>query len=230
MQLQLPSKYENRSGDPKFDKFVGMPKLSYSAYGSFKEESYRGEFFANYFMKMPRTGNIFTAWGSAVGGYQETGEEDELLSDFDKQVLDEKVGRPEGAIYEMELVLDRGSYCIQMYLDRVTKNEDDSVDVVDFKTGSIASKTAFYAAESYQQTTLYSYALEQAGYKINSSGVILIDRKGNGQEKYPLRLTGDVKYIPTPYSKERAEKFLAGFDKAAKEIEQYYTTYKKYFE
>jgi len=35
--------------------------------------------------------------------------------------------------------------------------------------------------------------------------------------------------IPTPYSKERAEKFLKSFDQTAKDIEEYYNTYLKYF-
>lgn len=229
--LELPSKYENRSGNPKFDKFVGRPKLSYSAYGSFKEESYRGEFFGVYFLGAPRTGTIFTDFGSSVGGFMETGEPQDYLTEFDMNVLRE-VGRPTGGIYEYEIIIDRGDYIIQGFIDRMEINNEIEVDVVDFKTGAIDKKEKDYASEDYQQTTMYSYALEQEGYKINSSGVILFDRKGNTLEagnKNVLRLTGDVKYIPTPYSTERAEKFLAGFDKTAKEISEYWKIYQKYF-
>ncbi len=229
--MELPSSYENRSGDPKYDKFVGRPKLSYSAYGSFNEPAYKGEFFGTYFLKAPRTGTIFTEFGSAVGGFMETGEAQEYLTNFDMDVLRE-IGRPEGAIYEYEIIIDRGDYIIQGFIDRMMVDANRLVDVVDFKTGSIEKKKKDYESLDYQQTTMYSYALEQEGYTINSSGVILADRKGNTLEagnKNVLRLTGDFEYIPTPYSTERAEKFLAKFDKTAKEIEAYWKVYQKYF-
>jgi len=231
MELQLPSKYINRSGDPKYDKFVGRPKLSYSAYGSFNEPAYRGEFFGTYFLDAPRTGTIFTEFGSAVGGFMETGEPQDYLTDFDMNVLRE-AGRPEGAIYEYEIIIDRGDYIIQGFIDRMIVDAVGGVDVVDFKTGSIEKKKKDYESLDYQQTTMYAYALYQEGYDINSSGVILFDRKGNTLEagnKNVLRLTGDIEHIPTPFSIERAEKFLTKFDKTAKEIEEYYKTFKKYF-
>jgi hypothetical protein len=230
-QLNLPSIYENRSGNPELEQFVGRPKLSYSAYNSFKEPAYKGEFFGVYFLGEPRTGTIFTEYGSAVGMYQETGEPQEYLSQSDKKILDEKIGRPKGAIYEKELVIDRGSYVIQGFCDRIII-DSEFIDVVDFKTGSIEKKKKDYESEDYQQTTLYCYGLEQMGYKIKNSGVILMDRKGNTLEqgnKNVLRLTGDMEYISTPYSKERAEKFLKSFDKTAKDIEEYYSVYQKYF-
>ncbi len=231
MQLVLPSRYENRSGDPTLEQFVGRPKLSYSAYNSFKEPAYKGEFFGVYFLGAPRTGTIFTEFGSAVGGFMETGVETDYLTDFDKEILLNKIGRPEGAIYEKELVIDRGRYVIQCFVDRILEDEDGS-EVVDFKTGAIDKKKKDYESLDYQQTTLYSYGLEELGHKIKYSGVKLADRKGNTLEvgnKNVLRLTGEVIDIPTPYTRERAEKFLASFDKTAKEIEEYYKVYCKYF-
>lgn len=229
--MELPSKYENRSGRPEFEKYVGRPKLSYSAYNSFKEPAYKGEFFGVYFLGAPRTGTIFTEYGSAVGAYQETGEPQEYLSQSDKDILDTKIGRPKGAIYEKELIIDRGEYIIQGFCDRIII-DSEFIDVVDFKTGSIEKKKKDYESEDYQQTTLYCYGLEQMGYKIKNSGVILMDRKGNTLEqgnKNVLRLTGYMEYISTPYSKERAEKFLKKFDEVAKEIESYYKVYVDYF-
>jgi len=76
---------------------------------------------------------------------------------------------------------------------------------------------------------LYAYQRELEGENVVYSGVMLLDRKGNGQEKYPLRLTGEIADIPTPYSKERAENFLKKFDKVAMQIEEYHKVYKKYF-
>lgn len=231
MQLKLPNKYENRSDNPEFEQFVGRPKLSYSAYSSFKEPAYKGEFFGVYFLGEPRTGTIFTEYGSAVGEFMETGLETNYLSDCDKEVLNKKIGRPKSAIYEKEIIIDRGDYIIQGFVDRIIEYED-GIEVIDFKTGSIDKKKKDYESIDYQQTTTYSYALEEKGFKIKYSGVKLADRKGNTLEignKNVLRLTGEVLDIPTPYTRERAIKFLESFDKTALEIQEYYKLYLKYF-
>lgn len=229
--MELPSKYENKSGNPQFEKFIGKPKLSYSAYNSFKEPAYKGEFFGTYFLKEPRGSTIFTLFGGSVGVFLETGEPQEYLSNSDMEILRSEIGRPEGSVYEQEIVIDRGEYVIQGFIDRV-RHLEEGVEIIDFKTGSIDKKKLDYAHADYNQTTLYAYALEQMGCSIGYSGVKLADRKGNTLEsgnKNVLRLTGEVLDIPTPYSKERAESFLESFDKVAKEIEQYYKTYLKFF-
>lgn len=231
-RLKLPKVYEVNDNTPdQYKKFEGVPKLSYSAIMSFTEPSYRGEFFQTYFLGERSEGNVFTKFGGAVGEFLETGvNEAGDLSVFDKEVLTEKVGRPYGAVYEKEIVIDRGSYCIQGFIDRIllSSKQDGYLDVLDFKTGSIVKKRADYASDDYQQTTLYSYALEESGLNVASSGVLLLDRKGNGQEKYPIGLTGEIEYIPTPYSRERADRALEKFDKVALEIEEYFRVFTKY--
>jgi len=224
--LDLPRVYDNKGGN--YPQHKGKPRLSYSAYTSFKEESYRGDFFANYFLGMESKGNVFTDYGGKCGEFLEKLERSDL-SEFDISVLS-KLERPDNAKYEREIVIDRGSYLIQGYIDQEYEREDGKLILQDLKTGSIEKKADFYGGEDYQQTTIYCYQRELEGAEIGYSGVILLDRKGNGQEKYPLRLTGDIEYIPTPYSKERAEKFLESFDETAKKIEEYYKIYKKYFE
>lgn len=222
--LDLPKVYENEGG--KYPQHVGKPKLSYSAYGSFTEEAYRGEFFANYFLGIRGEGNIFTEYGSKCGEYLEKLETSDL-SEFDISVLSQ-ITRPKEARYEVEIVIDRGSYVIQGFIDQEYLGEKGLV-IQDLKTGAIDKKAKDYGGDDYQQTTIYSYQREKEGETIAYSGVMLVDRKGNGQEKYPLRLTGEIAYIPTPYSVERVEAFLEKFDKVAKEIEAYHKVYKKYF-
>lgn len=222
--LDLPKVYENEGG--KYPQHVGKPKLSYSAYGSFTEESYRGEFFANYFLGIRGEGNIFTEYGSKCGEFLEKLETSDL-SEFDISVLSQ-ITRPQNARYEVEVVVDRGSYVIQGFIDQEYQGENGLI-IQDLKTGAIDKKAKDYGGDDYQQTTLYAYQRALEGETIAYSGVMLLDRKGNGQEKYPLRLTGEIAYIPTPYSKERAENFLTKFDKIAKEIEAYHKVYKKYF-
>jgi hypothetical protein len=222
--LDLPKVYENEGGN--YPQHVNKPKLSYSAYNSFCEEAYKGEFFANYFLGIRSEGNIFTEYGSKCGAYLEKLEKSDL-SEFDISVL-EKLERPENARYEVEVVIDRGSYVIQGFIDQEFMVPDGLV-IKDLKTGAIDKKAKDYASGDYQQTTLYAYQRESEGENVAYSGVMLLDRKGNGQEKYPLRLTGEIADIPTPYSKDRAEEFLKKFDKVAKQIEEYHKVYKKYF-
>jgi hypothetical protein len=225
--LDLPKVYEVNENTPEqYKKYEGMPKLSYSAYNSFCEEAYKGEFFANYFLGIRSEGNIFTEYGSKCGEYLEKLEKSDL-SEFDISVL-EKIERPENARYEVEVVIDRGSYVIQGFIDQEFKVPDGLV-IKDLKTGAIDKKYKDYAGEDYQQTTLYAHQRTLEGENVVYSGVMLLDRKGNGQEKYPLRLTGEIADIPTPYSKERAEAFLKKFDKVAMQIEEYHKVYKKYF-
>jgi len=223
--MKLPKSYDNPHGN--YPEMVGKPKLSYSAYTAFKEQGYRGEFFGNYFLGIRGDGNIFTTYGSGCGKYFEDKTDTGVISDFDKEVLD-KIERPVDARYEVEVVIDRDTYCIQGYVD-IEYDTSEGLVLKDLKTGAISSKEVFYASELYQQTTLYAYKREQEGKKIADSGVILADRKGNGNPAHPLRLTGQIKYIPTPYSTERAELFLKDFDKTAAEIEKYYLVYLKYF-
>lgn len=224
--LDLPKVYENEGG--KYPQHVGKPKLSYSAYNSFNEEAYKGEFFANYFLGKRGDGNIFTDFGGKCGVLFETDAETSDLSEFDVSVI-KGIERPANALYEVEIVVDRGSYVIQGFIDREYLDIESNLVIDDLKTGAIKTKKAFYGGDEYQQTTLYSYQRELEGEHIAYSGVILLDRKGNGQEKYPLRLTGEIENIPTPYSKKRAEDFLKSFDKTAKKIEEYHKVYKKYF-
>lgn len=234
-QLKLPSIYKERRDNQvpeRFKQFIGRPAMSYSTYTAFTEDGYRGEWLANKFLGLPREGSIFTSFGSSVGTYQETGEKQEYLSDFDMAVLDKEKPANPLAEYEREIVIDRGSYIFYGFIDRTIINPGLEIDLVDFKTGAIDKKAKDYASEDYNQTNIYSYALEKEGFKINSSSVVLFDRKGNTLDqgnKNVLRLTGNIEYIPTPYSREKAEKFLEKVDKVAKQIEEYYEVYTKYF-
>lgn len=234
-QLDLPSIYKERKDNlvpERFKKYIGRPAISYSTYSAFKEEGYRGEWLANKFLGLPSEGSIFTEFGSSVGNYQETGKPQEYLSTSDMEVLDKETPANPLAEYEREVVIDRGSYIIYGFIDRLLGVESMEVDLADFKTGAIDKKAKEYASDDYQQTTVYSYGLEQEGFKINSSSVVLFDRKGNTLEqgnKNVLRLTGRIEHIPTPYSKERAEKFLLEMDKTAKKIEEYWKLYQKVF-
>lgn len=227
--------------NPKFEKYNGLPRMSYSAYTSWKSDLYRGAFIAAKFLGIPDPGNIFTEFGSACGEYLETRDSDNvkispLLSGDDIDILD-GVELPEGSIFEREIYLRRdlgkmGSYVILGFIDMNFEDSEGLQVVVDFKTGG-AKKTEEYGGPDYNQTRLYSYALEhEEQEEVGYVGVELLHRKGNNLipgDKNVLRLEGTVEQVETPYNYNDTEKFLKDFDKVAMEISDTLTFYKKYF-
>jgi len=228
--LILPRTYDNPSGSDKFKKFEGLPKVSYSQIDSWKNPKYKGDYIQSYFLGIRDGGNIFTDFGSLVGEWFENGEDLQgKLSESDLEALS-KIGRPENCEYEREVVVERDGYVFQGYIDRSRRLDTNKIEIVDFKTGNIETKKSYYAGDEYQQTTLYTKGLLNEGEEVDSAGVIMLGRKGNGSEKHPLRLTGEVEFIDTPYSENRINNFLDKADKIVEEISDYYKFYKKYFD
>lgn len=227
-EIVLPKKYEIYDTTPeKYHKYAGREKISYSQYNSFRDPLYKGDFIIQYFLGIRLPPGIFADYGSACGGFFEDGVtvDTNWLSEFDVEVL-KKVPRPDGATYESEIVIDCGDFVIQGFSDQEFERSG-LLEINDMKTGNVDSKVAFYGSDEYQQTTLYSYCREQEGHQIGYSGVILLGRKGNGRPGHPLRLSGVIEYIPTPYTKERAEKALEKVRKVAEEISDLYKIFLK---
>ncbi len=219
----------------------GIPYISYSQYSSFNETSdeFRYQMILQYVfgIKLPSRFEIFATYGTHCGEYIETKGEKrgELLSDSDCKIMNDLMKKfPKTSEYEREVWIDRGDYFILGYEDRwePVKTKGDTVKpqclVEDFKTGNIEKKGSFYASEKYGQTTLYSFAEEKKGIKVKDSFVTMLDRKGNPMsETDPTRLylSGVIKRIPTPYSKEKADKVLKSMDDTAKRLASLNTTY-----
>jgi hypothetical protein len=224
----LPKVYEIKEDTPeKYHKFAGRPKISYSQYTSFKELMYRGSYIGGYFLGIKDDGNIFSTFGGKCGEYWEK-EKCSDLGEGDILVL-QTLPRPSTAKYETEIVVDRGTYVIQGFVDQEDEPEEGKLIITDLKTGNHTDKPKFYGGKDYQQTTLYSYCRDLEGYEILESKVLLLERKGNGAEKHPLRLSGKLLEIPTPYSRKRAETFLKELDKTVNIISNYFRVYNKIF-
>lgn len=223
-EIILPKIYHNDSSG-RYPDQVGKPKISYSQYTSWKDEKYKGEYIRHYFFLGPRTTNVYAEYGSSCGQYfEDQSINKNWLSDEDVEVL-KKLHRPNNAKYEVEIVIDMGEYCIQGFIDQ--EYEEDGLIVKDLKSGNVNTKVKFYGGKDYQQTTLYSHARALEGEEIKYSGVILLGRKGDGGRWGKLRLSGDIIDIPTPYSKERAEKALKDITKEVHAISDLYKTYLK---
>lgn len=224
--MELPKIY-----DKGFEKHIGKPKLSYSQYSSWKDPEYRKDYFKGYFLNLRTETNDYAKFGGEVGKFIElraAGEsyKSDILSPSDIEIL-ESLPYPKNCKYEEEIVIDRGWYVIQGFVDRAEYYGRKTVGITDFKTGNIDKKTEFYSSKDYGQTTLYAYQKHLEGFKIGYSKVTMLGRKGNNRPGHPIRLSGDVVDIDTPYSKERAIELLEDFDRVAEEIKKYYNVFKK---
>lgn len=228
--LLLPKQYKAR--EARYEKYNGMQKLSYSQVGSFTDPLYKNDYIRQYMFGIPSEGGIFAVYGSQCGEFWETNGKvvGDMLSESDIEVLNKLPMPKKDTHYEypIAVVVDtpEGNLVMEGYVDQLVIEGKDAI-VTDLKTGNISKKVDFYGGEDYQQTTLYSYHMETEGYNIRESKVLLASRKGNGFAKYPLRLDGPIIEIPTPYSRERAEKYFEKVRKTAKEISDLYKVYLK---
>lgn len=235
-KLVLPRTFEGRSG--KYKKFKGMPKLSYSQHTSWKDPEYKADYIVQYFSGVTLPDGIWAKFGGEVGTYIEHKAqglempEFEMLSENDKAFLD-ALDYPKKCTYEDEICVDMGNFVIEGYTDRTEAVGKKKVGIRDYKTGNLDKKKEFYESDEYAQTTLYCDQKVQEGNEIAYSEVVLLGRKGNNMTTkngfQPIRLSGELTKIDTPYSKERADKIKEDMRKSAKEISDLYKIYLKYF-
>jgi hypothetical protein len=232
IKIELPKKYEDRNN--KYPQHKGKDKISWSQHTSYKDPEYQPDYYVQYFSGIELGGNVFSDFGGYCGTkieHNAIGKEYETpLLESDLEVLKNKIDYPENCVYEDEICVDFGDFVAEGFIDR-TWYKEDGVEIRDYKTLNLDKKEK-YEDDSYGQTTLYCYDREQNGYKILNSEVFGLGRKGlsfEGTGNYRIRLSGDVEKIPTPYSKERAEKVLNEIRKSAEEISEDYRIFKKYF-
>lgn len=234
-KLILPRTFKDTTG--KYPQHEGKPKLSYSQVNSWKDEKYHPGYIQSYFLKIPSESGIFAQAGTDFGtmvewiGNGRKGEKPTptVLTMENVMEVAESVEYKPNSIYEDLIVVDCGDFVIEGYADKCTYNDDNSVEILDYKTGNIKKGKSKYGTKSYMQTRLYAYQKEIEGYDIKKCTVRLYARKGNGSEKYPIYLTGEMIEYELEYNKKDVEKYLKEVGKIAKEISDCYKTYLKFF-
>lgn len=234
-KIILPKTFEDRNGTRPECK--GKPKLSYSQYTSYKDPEYQNQYYLQYFLGVELPSGEFAEFGSSCGEYIEDSANNIVqrkgcLSEEDISVLDAIIDYPDGCVYEDEIIVDFGDFVSEGYSDRTWYRNDTDVEIRDYKSLNLDKKADFYASEEYGQTTLYCYQKEREGYTIVNSEVFGLGRKGSsllGTGNFKMRLSGDYKIIPTPYSKERAEKVIDDMRKVANQISDDYKIFIRYF-
>lgn len=233
--MNLPKKYNVTESTPeKYKKYEGVPKISYSQITSFKD--YKEGYIQDYILGLGSgESGMFAEFGSAVGTYLSENQKDKRLSDSDIKILD-SVERHKDGKYEIEIVIDRGDYCIQGFIDYEFKDVD-GLSIDDYKTVNFKDRHTKYGdLNKYWQTRLYAYQRENEGEIIKSCGVKALGRKGNvrfedvteSNKHNVLRLSGETDFIPTPYVRGEVEEYLKEIDKIAEEIAMYNTVYQKF--
>lgn len=228
-KLILPRTYE--SDKEEFQKYVGLPKLSYSQINSWNEKLYKADYIKQYFFGLKTDSGAYAHFGTACGEYLEhMGQKleytNQLLNADDIKTLDGLVD--EDAVYEDEIVHpvtdSKGKilFCIQGFIDKAKYEGKKELSIIDFKTANNEKKRKFYAGVDYNQTILYAGAKEAEGFKIKNCGVIMMDRVGNAFRGQELHLSGKTEVVDTPYTKAKFNTFIKYATKTAKEISAHY--------
>ena len=207
--------------DPHLDKYY----ISYSTVSSW--EDYRSDFIKQKLAGIKLPDSIYGSFGTWVGTSVEHGEVQPNNYGFTGDENINLIERTENDKYERMILIDMGEYCIIGFIDIMRESSPMVAEVLDIKTGG-SKKEEEYKKESYIQTTLYSKALEDEGYKIDKSGVWFCRRTGS-HIKPPLNLSSEQFYIPLEYNEKRVKYALDKVDRVVKEISEYYKVYKKVF-
>lgn len=219
-------------------KYIGNPATSYSQLTSFTD--YTDDFVLSYLWRLDRDDDkVFANFGNAVGTAfekQGKGVDTDWLDEDTLDYLSKMYYIGEQYTFEKPIVIPievEGTIVILYGFIDVHEQLEDSVKIIDIKTGSLEKRESFYSGDGYWQTRLYAYAEDLIGNEVSFCGVLLLDRKGNskkGEGKHPLRLTGGSKIIPTPYVKAEVENYIEEKIKPnIKEISDYYKKFQDLF-
>lgn len=208
---------------------LNKPYISYSSVSSWSD--YREDYIKQKFAGIKLPDGIYGEMGSYAGHALEHGEfPKENPHGFTGQEnfnFDEL--RSEGAEYEKMILIDRGSYCIIGFIDKIHEYEEGLLHLRDQKTGG-TKKEESYKSKDYIQVVLYAYAIEQQfpEKKIGKTDVYFIRRTGSHVNP-PLHISKEQFEIPLEYNEERVKYALDKVDRIVNEISDTYKIYLKYF-
>lgn len=235
MSILLPKTFDDRNN--KRPECKGKPKLSYSQYSSYKDPEYQNQYYLQYFSGINLPSGEFAEFGTSCGEFiQDVGEATTPprtghLSKEDVEIL-LGLDYPPNCVYEDEIIVDLGDFCLEGYTDRTWYKEGKKIEIRDYKTLNLDKKKDFYASDEYGQTALYAHQKEKEGYEVVNAEVGGLGRKGSslsGTGNFKMRLSGQVEFIPTPYTEERGKKVIEDITKVAHQISDDYKIFLRYF-
>ncbi len=239
MSLELPKKYsaeqwERGGSNPAHKKFIGTPVTSWSQVESWTAKkgfntgmAGNKEYMIRYFLgeRFPDMG--WGQFGNEVEDCVTLGHCDPF--DDEEMILLKDV-EPLG-VFQDEIVIDFGDFCLLGYIDDRTEDKDGIVEIVrDYKTKSKSSKADLHDAKKLQ-LELYILGLQQRGFEVKRAEYLIIERLGgrecmNGGGRESLTVGNNIwkeKYLFSQKSIERAESIVR---ETVKEISDYYKVFK----
>ena len=239
MSLELPKKYSKeqwkRGGSrPEHEKFIGMPVTSWSQVESWTAKkgfntgmAGNKEYMIRYFLgeQFPDMG-----WGQFGTEVEDCVTLGQCEPFDDEEMIILRDVKPLG-IFQDEIVVDFGDFCLLGYIDDRTEEKDGIVEIVrDYKTKSKSSKADLHDPKKLQ-LELYILGLQQRGLEVKRAEYLIIERLGgrecmNGGGRESLTVGNNIwkeKYLFSQKSIERAESIVR---ETVKEISDYYKIFK----
>ena len=239
MSLELPKKYSReqwkRGGSrPEHEKFIGMPVTSWSQVESWTAKkgfntgmAGNKEYMIRYFLgeRFPDMG-----WGQFGNEVEDCVTNGDCDPFDDEEMIILRDVKPLG-IFQDEIVVDFGDFCLLGYIDDRTEEKDGIVEIVrDYKTKSKSSKADLHDPKKLQ-LELYILGLQQRGLEVKRAEYLIIERLGgrecmNGGGRESLTVGNNIwkeKYLFSQKSIERAESIVR---ETVKEISDYYKIFK----
>jgi hypothetical protein len=222
---------------PKKDE-RGNYYLSYTQYTTWKKS--KREYIRSYFFGDRFTGNAYTEFGNLVGEALENND----FSSFRPKEQEFLKTVPRYDEFERVIELQMKGFYVKGYIDSNTfpepytkaqlvsdMNKDRVIvswvrEMLDYKTGDIATKQSTYSSPSYKQLHIYAAALKQEyGVYPDDVKVVLIDRRGNAFRGEKLRLGNEYIEIPKIITEKDVQAVLDDVQRVAEEISKYYKLY-----
>jgi len=239
MSLELPKKYsaeqwERGGSRPEHEKFIGMPVTSWSQVESWTAKkgfntgmAGNKEYMIRYFLgeRFPDMG-----WGQFGTEVEDCVTLGQCEPFDDEEMIILRDVKPLG-IFQDEIVVDFGDFCLLGYIDDRTEEKDGIVEIVrDYKTKSKSSKADLHDPKKLQ-LELYILGLQQRGLEVKRAEYLIIERLGgrecmNGGGRESLTVGNNIwkeKYLFSQKSIERAESIVR---ETVKEISDYYKIFK----
>lgn len=239
MSLELPKKYskeqwERGGSRPEHEKFIGMPVTSWSQVESWTAKkgfntgmAGNKEYMIRYFLgeRFPDMG-----WGQFGNEVEDCVTNGDCDPFDDEEMIILRDVKPLG-IFQDEIVVDFGDFCLLGYIDDRTEEKDGIVEIVrDYKTKSKSSKADLHDPKKLQ-LELYILGLQQRGLEVKRAEYLIIERLGgrecmNGGGRESLTVGNNIwkeKYLFSQKSIERAESIVR---ETVKEISDYYKIFK----
>lgn len=210
---------------PRRDK-EGNFYLSYSQMSMWKKS--KRDYMRQYFYGEEDTKDFLKPYGD-FGSKVGEALEDNDFSGFTEEEQKFLKTIPRLEEFEREIFLQLDGFYIKGFVDTNTSPEDGYVKkLADYKTGEISKRTAEYESDNYNQTEIYSAALEQEFGKLpDEAQVIIIQRDGNAFKGEKLTLGDKFHIVDKPITRERIDQVKAECQAIAEEISKYYTIYLK---